>query len=303
MDAVLLFNGLGNQMSQYAFYLAKKKYNSDIKCIYFPSKYDDQHNGFELNKIFNIKIRKDFKYYISYFIYSIYSTRDTTGFIGKVSRKISNYLSVNVIYEKSYEFDTKLLLEKTSGITYFWGGWHNETYFDAIKDDISRIFSFKTSNNDTRILKLQKEMSSKISVSIHIRRGDYLNNDIVNVFGGICDLEYYKQAIDYLKAKVDNPYFYIFSDDKDWVKENFLIPNSEIIDFNIGEDSWKDMYLMSLCKHNINANSTFSWWAAWLNRHNNKIVVVPEKFNLQGEANIYPKSWVKIPVSQMMKEF
>lgn len=297
MNTVLLFNGLGNQMSQYAFYLARKKNNPDIISLYFPSKYDDQHNGFELNRIFNIKLRKNFKYYVSYCIYCIYSTRDTTGFLGKISRKISNYLNVNVIYEKSYAFDSKLLLEKISGISYFWGGWHNEKYFNEINGDISKVFSFKISNNDALTLKLQREICSKISVSIHIRRGDYLNNSIVDIFGGICDLEYYKQAIDYLKAKVDNPYFYIFSDDKDWVKENFLIPNSEIIDFNSGEDSWKDMYLMSLCKHNINANSTFSWWAAWLNSYNNKIVIVPEKFNLQDEANIYPKSWIKIPVT------
>jgi len=302
MNTVLLFNGLGNQMSQYAFYLAKKNINPDIICMYFPSKYDDQHNGLELNKIFNIRIRKNFKYYVSYFIYSIYSNRDTNGFKGKISRKISKYLNINVIYEKSYAFDSKLLLEKTSGIMYFWGGWHNERYFDTIKDDISRIFSFKIHNSDNSILKLQSEICSKSSVSIHIRRGDYLNNNIVNVFGGICDLDYYKRSIDYIKENVENPYFYIFSDDKDWIKENFLLQNSEIVNLNLGADSWKDMYLMSLCKHNINANSTFSWWGAWLNSNNNKIVVVPQKFNLHGEADIYPKSWIKIPVSLIMKE-
>jgi hypothetical protein len=300
MNTVLLFNGLGNQMSQYAFYLSKKKINPDIKCLYFASKYDDQHNGFELNRIFNIRIYKGFKYYVYFYIYCIYSNRDRKGFIGKLNRKISKYLNINVIYEKSYAFDSELLLKKTSGISYFWGGWHNEKYFNEINSDISRIFSFKISNSDTRILNLQREICSKISVSIHIRRGDYLNNNIAYIFGGICDLEYYKRAIDFIKLKTDNPYFYIFSDDKNWVKENFSMPNSEIVDFNYGEDSWKDMYLMSLCKHNINANSTFSWWAAWLNKNNNKIVIVPEIFNSKGESDIYPESWIKIPISKIV---
>ncbi len=300
MDTVLIFNGLGNQMSQYAFYLAKRRYNPDVMCMYFPSKYDDQHNGFELDKIFNIKARKNIKYYISYFIYRIYSNRDATGFIGKISRKIFRHFTVDVTYEKSYAFDMELLLKKTAGISYFWGGWHNEKYFEAIKDNILSVFTFKINNKDTRILRLQSEISSKTSVSIHIRRGDYLNNNIVNIFGRICDLEYYNKAINFIKANVDNPYFYIFSDDKNWIKENFSLPNSEIVDFNHGEDSWKDMYLMSQCKHNINANSTFSWWGAWLNMNDDKIVVVPEKFDLQGETDFYPQSWIKMPISRVV---
>jgi hypothetical protein len=99
-----------------------------------------------------------------------------------------------------------------------------------------------------------------------------------------------------LKGIIENPYFYIFSDDKHWVKENFNIPNSLIVDFNYGKDSWKDMYLISQCKHNINSNSTFSWWGAWLNGNPDKIVVVPDKFNLQDEfQDVYPDLWTRIP--------
>jgi hypothetical protein len=96
---------------------------------------------------------------------------------------------------------------------------------------------------------------------------------------------------------VETPFFYIFSDDKSWVKENFDIPNSYIVDCNVGKESWKDMYLMSICKYNINANSTFSWWAAWLNKNPNKIVIAPSKFNSQSEMReLYPESWIKIGV-------
>jgi hypothetical protein len=296
MNTVLIFNGLGNQMSQYAFYLAKKRYNPNIVCLYFPCKYDDQHNGFELKKVFNIRIHKNLKYYIAHWLYFIYSNKDVKGFQGKISRRISKHLKINIIHESSYSFNKEFLLDKYTGISYFWGGWHNERYYDAIKADLRKIYSFKISNNDYLTLKLQQEICSKTSISVHIRRGDYLNNKIVDVFGRICDLEYYQRAIEYIKSNVENPFFYVFSDDKEWIKANLSFPNSQIVDFNHGKDSWKDMYLMSLCKHNINANSTFSWWAAWLNNNEHKIIVVPEQFNVHGGSDIYPPSWIKIPL-------
>jgi len=294
-----MFNGLGNQMSQYAFYLAKKKQNPKVKCIYFPSKYDDQHNGFELGKIFNIKINKDIRYYYCYFLYCLYLLKYEKGLKGKYIRKILKLLKVNVIYEdfKTYEFNPSYLL-KRSGISYYYGGWHTEKYFCEIKDVIYKTLQFHIKENDYNVIQIQKEIKTKNSVSIHVRRGDYLNKGLKDIFGNVCNLDYYKKALDYIHQHVENPYFYIFSDDKQWIKENLNFPNSEIVDFNEGEDSWKDMYLMSQCKHNINANSTFSWWGAWLNKNPNKRVVVPEKFILSSELiDIYPDNWIRIPVS------
>lgn len=116
--------------------------------------------------------------------------------------------------------------------------------------------------------------------------------------GGICSLDYYHKAIDFIRQRLDNNIcFYLFSDDINWVEENLQLENRCIIDWNQGEDSWQDMYLMSCCRHHIIANSSFSWWAAWLNPNKNKIVLTPNKwFNHTDAVGIVPKSWIKIPV-------
>jgi len=144
---------------------------------------------------------------------------------------------------------------------------------------------------DVRNIEILKEVCERTSVSIHIRRCDYLQTP----FKDVSTIEYYKKAINYIEERIEKPFYFIFSDDIVWVKQNFDIPNSMIVDNNKAKDSWKDMYLISKCKHNINANSTFSWWGAWLNDNTEKIVITPRKFSLLYESNdIYPESWVKI---------
>ena len=135
------------------------------------------------------------------------------------------------------------------------------------------------------------------SVSLHIRRGDYLLPENRELFGGICTLDYYRRAIDYILDKVKNPFFFIFSNDIVWVKENMNISNSLFITWNSGKDSWQDMFLMSKCKHNIIANSTFSWWGAWLNKNPQKIVISPSRFfNVSNNSDIVPDTWTSIQV-------
>lgn len=133
------------------------------------------------------------------------------------------------------------------------------------------------------------------SVSIHIRRGDYLSEINQGLYGGICTEMYYAKAITYICNKIDQPSFFVFSNEIDWVKNNVDIPNPTYIDFNNGADSWQDMFLMSQCKHNIIANSSFSWWGAWLNRNTNKIVITPSRFiNLEEDSDIIPDAWIRI---------
>jgi hypothetical protein len=304
MDIVLIFNGLGNQMSQYALFLSKRKKNPHTRFLYFPSEFDDQHNGFELDKIFNIKPTKDILFYSVIAIYKLYLKRDQKGFKGRVIRKLLKSLKVKIVYEdfNTFEFNPKNLLN-SSGITFFYGGWHNEKYFQDIRNDLFSAYQFKIENEDSNTTDLVAKIDNLNSVSIHIRRGDYMNKRIVNIFGGICDEQYYLSAINYIQTQIKNPYFFIFSDDKEWVKENFILPNSIIVNFNKEENSWKDMYLISRCKHNINANSTFSWWGAWLNRNPNKIIVVPDKFSQNARLQeVYPKSWIRIPTETLRND-
>ena len=133
------------------------------------------------------------------------------------------------------------------------------------------------------------------SVSIHVRRGDYLNGYYFETLGKICDIDYYKRAIALINKEVNDPYFYIFSDDPGYVAENLKIENATYVDFNRGRDSWQDMYLMSQCKHNIIANSTFSWWGAWLNTNLNKIVIAPNRWfaNMDNDEIVLPE-WIRL---------
>lgn len=135
------------------------------------------------------------------------------------------------------------------------------------------------------------------SVSIHFRRGDYVTNKSYLVL----DLKYYYNAVELIRSKLKNPNFYIFSDDIDWVKRNFKNKLKSKITFqDCNLSNIEDLMLMSNCKHNIIANSTFSWWGAWLNKNLDKIVIAPSKFfkddiyNTNLKSTYYPQNWIII---------
>jgi hypothetical protein len=143
---------------------------------------------------------------------------------------------------------------------------------------------------------LRNKILSTNSVSIHIRCGDYLSPKYISIYGGICTIEYYKRAISYILQTVDNPVFFIFSDDIEWTKDNITINNAIFVSNNKGINSFLDMYLMSICKHNIIANSSFSWWGAYLNKNKNKKVIMPNRwFNSKlPDPNVFDSKWIKL---------
>lgn len=157
-------------------------------------------------------------------------------------------------------------------------------------------FSFNLSCTSEKTQNTAKLIQRKNSISIHIRRGDYLNPANSSVFGNICTLSYYQKSIKWFNDSFQDISFFVFSDDITWVKENLQFP-SEVyyIDWNSGNNSWEDMCLMSLCKHNIVANSTFSWWGAWLNSNPEKLVLCPPKYtNSDNGIDLFPKTWIRI---------
>ncbi len=167
------------------------------------------------------------------------------------------------------------------------GYWHNQKYFKSFYSQLIKEFEF-ISKPDIPNEELIKYIKEENSISIHIRRGDYANLD------NILPINYYHNAIDYIKKKVKNPKFIYFSDEPNWVKENLTINNSDIIvDFNDSSEGYNDMRLMSLCKHNIIANSTLSWWGAWINQNPDKIVIAPKSYD--NKTNDFcPIDWIKI---------
>ena len=269
MIIVRVTGGLGNQMFQYAMYKSLEKKGKlvklDSKSFYETKK---EHNGYELERIFDIKPNKPTKEDLEKFDENNIST------LFKIKRKL--FGDKKFVYDtKEYVFNKDVYKLKNS---YLNGYWQSIKYFEGIENDIKKDFRFKN-QLDNKNLEILNEIENSNSISIHIRRGDYMSPENYNMYGCIATPTYYKKAIKVIEEKVENPTFFVFSNDMDWVKKNIQI-NSRVfyIDINSGNGSYKDMQLMSNCKHNIIANSTFSWWGAWLNENKNKIVIAPKKW-------------------------
>lgn len=177
----------------------------------------------------------------------------------------------------------------------FRGTWQSEEFFNDVKDQVRSSFVFKENLLSLKTRDIAVDIKATNSVSIHIRRGDYLSEQYASGFAGICNDEYYISAINYIKSKYDNLQFYIFTDDHKWVAEHFKIENARYITHNYNNNSWQDMYLMSQCKHNIIANSSFSWWGAWLNSNTDKIVIAPKVW-WRGfdKDDVVPNDWIRL---------
>lgn len=180
---------------------------------------------------------------------------------------------------------------------YLDGYWQNEAYFLDIKNLIFQEFSFKNKPSDTN-QKLIEKMGNSNSVSISIRHGDYLTNPRTHNFHGVCSLKYYLTCIEKIKDQIKNPLFFVFSDDLEWAKKN--LPDNGTLIFvrnNVGTSFYyEDLKLMSLCQHNIIANSTFSWWGAYLNQNPLKIVLAPKPWikAKPNDPSIIPANWIEI---------
>lgn len=197
--------------------------------------------------------------------------------------------------ERHYHFDEGA--NRLRGDAYLDGYWQSEKYFSGMREMIRKDFIFKEGPNEIyrRIL---GEILERESVSIHIRRGDFAQSEKAGRIHGVLESSYYEDAVKYIANHVQNVHFYLFSDDVIWVRQNFkiLFP-STIVERTQAVAAHEDMRLMSQCKHNILANSSFSWWAAWLNQNKKKIIVAPKKwFNdpTKDTKDLYIATWVQI---------
>jgi len=282
MKIVKFLGGLGNQMFQYAFYkalLEKERYVfadlSDFKTY-------NLHNGFELENIFDLTVKKPKKIYLE-----VLKSRSEK----RIYRKIKSLLGLKKSYVQETEnfvYTSQFFNLTTSN--YFWGYWQNENYFKAIDSKIRKDFEFKLPLNNVNTEMLHK-ISYTNSISLHIRRGDYVKDPLL---GNICNLQYYNAAIAYIQSKINDPIFYVFSDDIDWCIANLNADNLNFINWNKNHESYIDMQLMSHCKHNIIANSSFSWWGAWLNSNKDKIVIAPKKWINDSELTLALPNWIKL---------
>lgn len=180
--------------------------------------------------------------------------------------------------------------------SYLSGYWQSEKYFHEFGSQIRDDFSFPRVVDQTNAA-LTQRIADANAISLHVRRGDYASDPKNTSVYHLCSLEYYRSAIQHLASRVDKPHFFIFSDDIAWVKENLLLAFAHTwVANNSGRESFNDMRLMSQCKHHIIANSSFSWWGAWLNPHPEKIVVAPKRWfaNSTNSVDLVPSGWERL---------
>jgi hypothetical protein len=174
---------------------------------------------------------------------------------------------------------------------YLDGYFQNEKYFTRNRSQLLKDFEFPTLSEINQPI-ARSILADEKAVAVHVRRGDYLK-PAINAFHGLLPIEFYENARVKIEATVDHPNYYIFSDDIEWCKLNFKFRNSTFIS-DKGTANWEDMCLMSLCRHNIIANSSYSWWSAWLNTNPDKIVIAPKKWFVKQTSEIVPEKWLKI---------
>jgi len=294
MDVIALGGGLGNQMFQYAFYLTKRK-NAKVYLNFYFLKKNAEHNGCELDRAFGIQLQEN-----SLINAIVMVVRKLLLFshikIIRLVIKCLNIIGIRVIHEPKNGLFQSHNHERIRGLNIYLGAWYSEKYFINQREDIKKQFCFdilKINQQSKNMLDIIKEVNS---VSIHVRRGDYMIGDNYKTHGDVCTVEYYKKAIGIIVNQVKFPVFIVFSDDVEWARKNISLSfPAYYVNWNNGFDSWQDMFLMSSCNHNIIANSTFSWWAAWLNAYEDKIVIHPVSMRKDIETpDAFPKTWMRV---------
>ena len=202
-----------------------------------------------------------------------------------------------ILREAGFTYDARI--EHVRAPIYLDGYWQSERYFSAIRAQLLQELTLNSDwgggNEDMfgQILAVGTD-----AVSLHVRRGDYVTNAHTASYHGVCSLEYYRAALAYVAERVATPHFFIFSDDHDWVRENLQtgFPTT-FVSINSADNGIYDMMLMKSCRHHIIANSSFSWWGAWLNASAEKIVVAPQQWFKEADKNtsdLIPSVWVRL---------
>lgn len=287
-----IIGGIGNQMFQYAAGRALALTNDRSLLLDLSDFTDYQlHYGFELSRVFSLVATKA----------EPSTTHELLGWR-------QNYWARKILRRPQFSLlrGTKFVVEphfnywpdffNVNGDCYLYGYWQSERYFKAFEAIIRQDFIFREPLQEQNA-ELALDMATKQAVSLHIRRGDYVSDSKNHNIMRVCDLEYYRLAINYIATQVEQPVFYLFSDDMAWVKQSLPMEFPCVyVEHNSGAESYKDMQLMSLCRHHIIANSSFSWWGAWLNAKPEKIVIAPKHWFRNGndDADLIPDEWIRL---------
>ena len=281
MVAVQMSGGLGNQMFEYALYLKLKSMGKEVKMDDFTC-----YGPGERKKMLDV-------FGVTYEVMSQEEYIQMTDSCLKLSHRIRRKLTgrKNLSYrEADSNFDPEILRREPA---LFEGYFQTEKYFEDIREQVREAFTFRNFTPVQQVLEYQAQMEGCTAVSVHIRRGDYLLPKHKHLYEGICDEAYYEKAIAQMKEKYPEARFFVFSNDPEWVKAHYTGPEYVVVEGNDEDAGYADMYLMSKCDHHIIANSSFSWWGAWLNPAQDKTVMAPKKWlNGRDCRDIYTKEMI-----------
>lgn len=293
MKIIVASGGLGNMMFQYALVLAYRA--KGIKTLLFVSEGNAEHNGYELEHVFsNVKPYKGVNI-ITKIYYKFLGFLRRLTLRGKRIPHPLLFFPFKAIRTKEAVLYYPEIANPSNKSCFLIGQFQSYKYFEHVRTTILHEYSFCFDMLSEKTKEVYSRINNSNSVSIHIRRGDYLETYFYTGLGSVCNEDYYKRAIQHLDSCIKNITYFIFSDDKDYVTDHYNLSNMVIVDFNKGSDSWQDMFLMSKCKHNIIANSTFSWWAAYLNTNQDKVVVAPSRWWGPFEKDdVVPPEWIRL---------
>lgn len=295
MIIVKLIGGLGNQMFQYAF--AKHlsvKHGVELKLDVTSLNNKSLGGDFTIRDLglnhFNTK-----PVFANDAELKVYSKSKFSKILDLIYLNLPFKLNKLYVREPFFSFYKKAM--KAPEDCYIDGYWQSENYFKDIRKELLNDFAL-ISEVSVETKKLAEKIKSEQSVSIHVRRGDYISiAENQNIYS-ICNEDYYLAAMNKIAAVNNDVIFYVFSDEPEWFKASVHSKyNVHFVTHNSGSNSYQDLYLMNLCKHNIIANSSFSWWGAWLNMNAEKIVIAPKswfKNNSKDTRDLIPKSWIQL---------
>jgi len=300
---VKLMGGLGNQLFQYATGKAlAERHGASLKVDLSWYERDDRQGAFQLDRfLFAFEVVtpeeiKRLKHGTSSVISLLrhYGQDQIAGHLFSVTH--GSTLPQNLTYypERAIDFDPAVM--DLSGDVYLDGFWQCENYFHSLRRELLSGFQLRD-EIDKKNRDILTSITSSGSVCLHIRRGDYLSDSSATRIHGICSPAYYERAITYLKDVLHNPTFFIFSNDPAWVRERFDLGTRFVSVENNQGAGYMDLYLMKHCNHFVIANSTFSWWGAWLSEAKDNVVIGPKQWFSSKEyndADRMPASWVRM---------
>lgn len=287
MVIVQLSGGLGNQMFEYALYLRLKADGRQVKIDDSTCYGHEGERPLQITGVFGVAYDRASEEEIRRM------TDSSPNPFSRIRRKLSGRRNLSY-REAGVNFDPEVLKREPALLE---GCFQSERYFASVADQVREVYRFRKEqlHLSAQAEQLAERIADSPAVSVHVRRGDYLDASHGGMYMGICTEDYYQRAMDRIRESVSDAVFYMFSNDTDWVKKHFTGKDCVVVEGSTEDTGYQDLYLMSLCQHHIIANSSFSWWGAWLGGNPQKKVIAPDRWLNGTECrDIYTENMIRI---------